>query len=845
MSDEFILDYDILEEKINKYFSSDEIQSLILDANKKNLSRVTLDLNKMRESEPLLTEMLLKNPLKIIPMMEKHLNEISKGLRGEKSQQTKNTIQNKKEEPLHINFRGMLGNHLVSPRGLTADLTNQYVGVQGIVTRISDIKPKLVYSVHYCDETKHGTVKEYNDQMKIEETNNTYGQPLNGNFNSGNVTGFMNNAIPTRDINQNPMTFEYGFSKFKDHQIVLLQEPPERTPLGQLPRSVEVVLEGDLVDKVKPGDRIQVNGIFKSITNISTATNGNVKTVLIGTNVQIINNDIQQKEYTGEDLRRIKELAKKKDVFNILANSIAPGIYGHQDIKRALVLQLLGGNETNLEDGTHLRGDINILMIGDPSTAKSQFLRYMLNVAPNTINTTGKGSSGVGLTAAVMVDRETGDRHLEAGAMVLGDRGIVCIDEFDKMNEVDRVAIHEVMEQQTVTIAKAGIHVSLNARCSVLAAANPIYGQYIQQISASRNIGFPDSLLSRFDLCFIVLDEHNSELDRKISEKVIDNHMFPVDASKFGDDSEDKVIEPEINVDENKKTSMYEKNNPNSNASKENKNILTREFLRKYIYYAKSKITPQLTKESTEFISKSWGKLREKSISDDWKGNKMPITVRTLESLIRIATAFAKARLSQKVERQDCENALDLLASSFFHETEFVDDDNGEDNHMDLAHEEDEEEEENDNEKERKRPKRERSREKMISLQEEEEQSEEKSKKSKKGKKQKGKKSKEEKKVILETPVVDDDAYGVKVDKDKGGKITEQESNIIFKFIFEHAKKRKNQTIDINELWNIIKDKKELKDKKITKINQLLDICTKLEDEGKIFVSETKEITIV
>ena len=840
MSEESELDSEKLENKIAKYFNSEEIQSLVLDANKKNLSRITIDLNKMRESEPVLTKMLLKNPLNIIPMMEKNLNDISKNLRGEKSQQTKNTIQNKKEEPLHINFRGMLGTHLVSPRGLTADLTNQYVGVQGIVTRISDVKPKLVYSVHYCDETKHGNVKEYNDQMKIAETTNTYGQPLNGNFESGNANGFMNNAIPTRDINQNPLTFEYGFSKFKDHQIVLLQEPPERTPLGQLPRSVEVVLEGDLVDKVKPGDRIQVNGIFKCISNMSTSSSGNVRTVLIGTSVQIINNDIQQKEYTGEDLRRIKELAKKKDVFNILANSIAPGIYGHQDIKRALVLQLLGGNETNLEDGTHLRGDINILMIGDPSTAKSQFLRYMLNVAPNTINTTGKGSTGVGLTAAVLVDRETGDRHLEAGAMVLGDRGIVCIDEFDKMNELDRVAIHEVMEQQTVTIAKAGIHVSLNARCSVLAAANPIYGQYIQDMSASRNIGFPDSLLSRFDLCFIVLDEHNSELDRKISERVIDNHMFTVDAPKFGDDSEDKVIEPEINMAENKKTSMYEKNNLNSNASKENKNILTREFLRKYIYYAKSKITPQLTKESTEFISKSWGKLREKSVSEDWKGNKMPITVRTLESLIRIATAFAKARLSQKVERQDCENALDLLASSFFHETEFRDDDNEEDNHMDLAHEEEEVEE---NEKERKRPKRERSREKMISLQEEDEQSEEKSKKSKKDRKQKGKKAKEEKKVINETSVIDYD--GDEADKDKGGKITEQESNIIFKFIFENARKRKNQTIDINELWNIIKDKKECKDKKITKINQLLDICAKLEDEGKIFVSETKEITIV
>ena len=838
MSEDLDFDSDNLEQKIKKYFNSEEIQSLVLDANKKNLSRITLDLNHMRESEPTLTKMLLKNPLKIIPIMEKNLNEISQNLKGEKSQQVKNTIQNKKEEQIHINFQGMLGTHLVSPRGLTAELTNQYVGVQGIVTRISEVRPKLVYSVHYCEETKHGNVKEYNDQMKIAESSSTYGQPFNGNFESGNASGFMNNAIPTRDINHNPLTFEYGFSKFKDQQVILLQEPPERTPLGQLPRSVEVVLEGDLVDKVKPGDRIKVNGIFKCISTLATSSSGNVKTVLIGTNVQIINNDIQQNEYTGEDLRRIRELAKKKEVFNILANSIAPGIYGHQDIKKALVLQLLGGNETNLDDGTHLRGDINILMIGDPSTAKSQFLRYMLNVAPNAINTTGKGSSGVGLTAAVMVDRDTGDRHLEAGAMVLGDRGIVCIDEFDKMNELDRVAIHEVMEQQTVTIAKAGIHVSLNARCSVLAAANPIYGQYIQDMSASRNIGFPDSLLSRFDLCFIVLDEHNSELDRRISERVIDNHMYTIDASKFGDDSEDKVIEPEINMDENKKTVMYEKSNPNSNGRKDDKNILTREFLRKYIYYAKSKIIPQLTKESTEFISKSWGKLREKSISDEWKGKSMPITVRTLESLIRIATAFAKARLSQKVERQDCENALDLLASSFFQDNEAGEDDD-EDNRMDLI------EEEGDNQ--RKKSKRGKNADRSIPLQEEDDETIE--DKRKRGRKHREKKSNEEKEVeeLVEAQIDegDDDEDEAANDNDKDDKITDQHANMIFKFIYEYAKKKKNQTIDIDELWSLIKDKKECKDKKITKKNKLLDICAKLEDEGKIFVSETKEITLV
>ena len=826
MSEDLDFNIDDIEQRISKYFATEAVQSIIQDATKKNLSRVTIDINRMRESDPTLVNMVLKNPLKIIPLMEKKLDEISTNFKGEKVQS--NTIQSKKEEKLHLNLQGMLGTHLVSPRGLTAELTNQYVGVQGIVTRISEVRSKLVYSVHYCEETKKGNIKEYNDQMKIAESSNTYGQPLNGNFEIGKASGFMNNAIPQRDINHNPLTLEYGHSKFRNNQTILLQEPPERTPLGQLPRSVEVILEGDLVDKVKPGDRIQVNGVFKTISTMATNTSGGVKTVLIGTNVQELNNDIQQNEFTGEDLKRIRELSKQRNVFDVLANSIAPGIYGHQDIKRALVLQLLGGNETNLEDGTHLRGDINILMIGDPSTAKSQFLRYMLNIAPNAINTTGKGSTGVGLTAAVVVDRDLGERHLEAGAMVLGDRGIVCIDEFDKMNEVDRVAIHEVMEQQTVTIAKAGIHVSLNARCSVLAAANPIYGQYQSDVSASRNIGFPDSLLSRFDLCFIVLDEHSSELDRKISEKVLDNHMFTIDAAKFGDDAEDKVIEPEIKLEENKKTTMYEKYNPRAK-SDNNNNILTKEFLRKYIYYAKSKINPSLTREATDYISKSWTNIREKSVSEEWKGKTIPVTVRTLESLIRLATAYAKARLSQKVEKQDALNAVELLTNSFFAENEGkLLEQEEEENQMDLV------EEEEDDKKKKKNKKKEK-REEILQLEEEEEEIEE-----KKSRKKNSKKSKEKKEI--------DDLVEAQIDEDEDNddaEVTEEMANVIFKLVYENAKRKPNQTIPMNELWENIKNKKECKDKKINNSRKLKNICGRLEDEGKIFVSENDEITLV
>ena len=807
-----------IDERILKYMGGADIQEDISKLTKTNSARLQLDLNKIRQKDPELANYLLNYPLKIYSIFERHLNEMARDIKGEKVAAKQNTITEKKENPLRINFTGMLGKHLVSPRGLNAELANKYVGVQGIVTRVSIVRPKLVYSTHFCEETNLGSVKEYPDQMSLtsplDENNN-----MNGNF-EGRANGYISNTVPIKDVNQNPLTFEYGYSKFKDYQVILVQEPPERTPVGELPRSIEVICEEDLVDKVKPGDRIQVNGVLKCISSQSTNNTGNVRAVLIATDLNSLTNDISQPQLSGSDISNIKTLSKKSNVFDILANSIAPGIYGHAFIKKALILQLLGGVEKNLENGTHLRGDINILMVGDPSTAKSQFLRHILNISPNCINTTGRGSSGVGLTAAVVVDPDSGDRHLEAGAMVLGDRGIVCIDEFDKMSEADRVAIHEVMEQQTVTIAKAGIHVSLNARCSVLAAANPIYGQYITDISASRNIGFPDSLLSRFDLCFVVLDEHNSELDRKISERVINNHMFTIDAPNILNDNEDKVIEPEIEENKEKKSQMYEKYNSHLHG-KEKKQILTRGFLRKYIYYAKSTINPELTQQANDYISNMWVKLRDKSLNPDWDGKDkaVPITVRTLETLIRLATAHAKLRLSKKIEKVDAHAASQLLMYSLFNETEEDEDENI----MDI--------DENIEQEPEKKSKRGRKKKEEEEIQIEEDEPPVKEEK----------KSKRKKKKAEE----DDDEINELIESELEGSEQKEINNFVYKIIYDNSHKKELQTILVEELYSKVKQHKDAKKYKITTKNKLKNVLKNLEKDGKIFVSENDEVTLI
>ncbi|CAG9316025.1 unnamed protein product [Blepharisma stoltei] len=622
----------------NDLFQEDLYQERIRDMIANDSTRLAVSLDDIRQKDPNLPDMIFNEPIGAIRELETAL---------------KNAVMNEVEagkkvtQSYRITFEGNFGVFYITPRGLKSTYTNKLVRVQGIVTRMSLVRPKLMSSSHYCDATKKFVDREYSDQYDLETLRDSS----------------RSNAIPTHDPDGHPYSFEYGLSKYKNHQTLTIQELPERSPVGQLPRSIEVILEDDLVDKVKPGDRVDVVGVYKTISTASSGSVGIFKTIIIASNVVTRGLELSMPNMTGTDIRNIKELSKKTNLLEILGTSFAPSIFGHDQIKKALVLLLLGGIEKNLENGTHLRGDINIMFIGDPSTAKSQLLRSIMNIAPLATSTTGRGASGVGLTAAVSKDRETGERILEAGAMVLADRGVICIDEFDKMNEVDRVAIHEVMEQQTVTIAKAGIHTSLNARCSVVAAANPIYGSYMRDKSPAWNIALPDSLLSRFDLLFVVLDQKMPEIDRLIASRVIQNHCYSGNGNIDDMDLDNPVIEPlpEEGVHDEEDTPVY--------INYEGKDVLHRNFLKKFIYYAKKTVEPKLTNESSNYIAQSWATLRSKE-EEGGRHRIVPITVRTLETLIRLSTAIAKAHLSQTVKLAHCEEAFNLLKFAIFQEEE-------------------------------------------------------------------------------------------------------------------------------------------------------------------------------
>ncbi|KAF7457875.1 DNA replication licensing factor MCM3 [Cryptosporidium felis] len=676
-------DHELSEQLIQIYKdflqSDDEYLSKIKQIAAENIDsgRMLIELSDLRRINDELPQKIINEPYLYVSPFEEVVGDLVDLEREVDKKFSKTSIFNAR-----VGFDGWFGRNHLTPRGLTAKNVNQMVCIEGIISQCSIVKPKLVKSVHISKGHLIGQNDEPNG------SNQAYVEVRGHRDISCLIKDrYVQSGVPSEDGQGNKMEVEIGLCRYKDSQRMTLQELPEMIPTGQLPRSVEVIAEDDLVEAIKPGDRVRIVGVYKPIgRRDSSAITGVFKVVVVANNIQLLNKNVTSPELTPQEIRIMKEISNRNDTFDLLSRSFASSLYGHEYIKKGLLLGILGGSEHNLENGTHIRGDIHTLLIGEPSCGKSQLLRFVMSIAPLAISTTGRGCSGVGLTAAVTHDPDTKERRLEAGATVLADRGIVCIDEFDKMSFSDRVSIHEVMEQQRVTIAKAGIQASLNARCSIFAAANPIYGHFDDCMELSRQITFPDSLLSRFDLIFIVRDSKSSQQDRNIASQVLAQVRYNKNSSfqntKMNRANDNFVIQPEykeIPHESNETNNIWQvtstkfasetKNSKHAIANQESSDdkILTTSFLRKYIHYCKYvRNVPKLSDEAVELVAKIFIELRTKCLNQ-YKGNNS-CTTRTLEGIIRLATAHSKLKMRDYVVSEDVLIAFELLNYAMFGE---------------------------------------------------------------------------------------------------------------------------------------------------------------------------------
>ena len=459
-----------------------------------------------------------------------------------------------KDAELNIRFENLTNNIPLS------DLLSKYIGsfvsADGIVRKTDEIRPRIETGVFECRGC-----------MRITEVEQTSGNHI------------MEPSLCSECGGRSFRLLQED-SKYIDTQSARMQEPLENLSGGTEPKQMLMVLEDDLVDELNPGDKGRITGTLKTFRE-----------------------------------ERILELSRDPHIHDKIINSTAPSIKGHRDVKEAIALQLFGGTVQQLEDGTRLRGDLHILIVGDPGIGKSQILKYVSKLAPRSVYTSGKGTSGAGLTAAAVRD-ELGGWSLEAGALVLGDQGNVCVDELDKMRSEDRSALHEALEQQTVSIAKAGIMATLNTRCSVLAAANPKFGTFDQYKTLANQIDLPSPILSRFDLIFVIEDRPDVEKDRELAQHILKTHQY----SNIAYD-----IEPEL--------------------------------LRKYIAYARKNVHPVLTDAANKVLEEFYVSVRTGGVEE---GTPVPITPRQLEATIRLAEASAKLQLKNEVEASDAHRAISL-----------------------------------------------------------------------------------------------------------------------------------------------------------------------------------------
>jgi len=552
--------------------------------------------------DPQIAEMLRNDPEAILEDAIDAFKNVLKLQSGHLKKQTYFVRISTKDDksPLSIPIRGLRAKHI-----------DKLVWFNGITIRSSIVRPKLIKAEFECNLC--GT------SFNITQLTSKVNWPR-----------FCSNKR-CKSKAQSDFRLISKKSEFIDWQSIVIQEVPEELPAGRIPRSVQAILTyDDLVDSVKPGDRVKVMGAFKSV--LAQSINNNNST-LFKSFIEVNYIDPEDKseediELTKEERKKIEELSKEPMIQKKIARSIAPTIYGREDLKMACALSLFAGTRKKLPGGGYKRGDIHILFVGDPGTGKSEILKSAVEKSPRGLYTSGKGSSAVGLTAAVIKDSDTGQMNLEAGAIVLANGGVAAIDEFDKMDSADRAAIHEGMEQQTVSIAKAGIVATLKSQTAIMAAANPYSGRFNEYKSFAENARMPPSLLSRFDLIFKVVDKPNPAKDAQMAEFILNNATF--------------------NLEDNSK----------KNKDKEEIAPISSGLLKKYIKYAKKSCHPFLSEEAKDRIKGFYLDLRGQYDSED---AIVSILARNLDALIRLSEAHAKMALRDKATREDVEEIIMLF----------------------------------------------------------------------------------------------------------------------------------------------------------------------------------------
>lgn len=481
-----------------------------------------------------------------------------------------------------------------------------------------------------------------------------------------------------------PFRVNMVLTEFRNHQTIALQESPGKVPPGRLPRSLEVILTQDLIDRAKPGEEVDVTGIYRNhFDPLLNSRQGFpvFTTVLQANNVIRRTSELGSFRLPDDERHRIVELSQHPNIKRKLVQSIAPSICGREDIKLGLLLAMMGGvaKDVGGDQSHRIRGDINVLMVGDPGCAKSQFLKFVEKTADRTVFTTGRGSTAVGLTASVHKDSVSGDFVLEGGALVIADRGCCLIDEFDKMSDQDRTSIHEAMEQQTISVARAGIVTTLSARCCILAAANPIGGRYDSSSSFDANVNLTSPILSRFDLLFVLRDEVNSEMDTQLASFICSSHIRNHPRSQAESRETERALhermtrtrlalesasaEEERREHEKELQRLRLQLNPRTQLEDEDPAStlpLPQALLRQYILYAKSHCHPRMVNIDANVIAKLYTELRQES-----KHGGVAITVRHMESVIRLSEAHARLYLRDFVRDEDVTAAISLFLRCF------------------------------------------------------------------------------------------------------------------------------------------------------------------------------------